>query len=113
MTETWDTEFEKGVDGEIVLKFEKIRRGKARRSGPANRLIPYGTKIYPVQVTMLQTRTWVFEDIELGSPYVGGGTTRTEHVEVTRIVQEALFYKSDFGWRFSPGGAKTTLISSS
>jgi hypothetical protein len=114
MIEQWDTGFEKATGGTVELSFKKIRRARPRRSGPENLLIPHGSKIYPVRITMVQTLTYSTTDVadELESPFIGGGSAPMKRVDVTEIVQEALFYKGDFGWRFSQRGAETKLISS-
>lgn len=92
LTKTWDTEFEHstGGPGTISLEFKSVRRGKTRRTFCGFEPC-IGT---PVKAVFVQTVR-----------YTTGG------VDVSRVVQQALFYRDDFGWKYRPKGADVTLIS--
>lgn len=115
MTETWATEFGKNTGGTVTLQFESIRFGKTRRARYDSRLIPWGTWITPVQARFVQTYRYSTDPgPELSSPFVGPTTAPvTPRTDVTRVIQEALFYRTAFGWRYVQRGAKTQVISTS
>jgi hypothetical protein len=112
-TDTWDTEFEHstGGAGSISLRFEKIRMAKPRRNRGESIQLPYGTYYTPVQATFVQTIEHTSSEPELSSPYVQPTSPGSTYREVTRIVAVGNFYKSSFGWRYVPKGAKTQKLS--
>ena len=112
LTDSWATEFSKSTGGTISLQFERIRLGKTRRARYDSRLIPWGTWITPVQAQFIQTINYSTDPGPvLTSPLLGPTQPVAQRTDVTRVVQEALFYKTRFGWRYVQRGARTQVIS--